>query len=263
MEVIIRPTTESAVKFTAKIMADALRANPEMVLGLATGRTMEAVYKELARMYREEGLDFSRCSSFNLDEYIGLAGDDKNSYRYYMNHHLFNNVNIDKARTNLPDGLAKDPVAEGERYEAAIKAAGGVDIQLLGIGRDGHIGFNEPLSSLNSRTRAKALTPETYHQNGPLFDKPEDMPMRAFTMGVGTIMDARRVLLLVTGDEKKEILKKAVEGPVTSMISATALQFHNRAVVVCDADAAALLENKEYYNWVFAKEPQWQAYQNI
>ncbi len=263
MEVIIRPTTESAVKLTAKIIADQLRADPAMVLGLATGRTMEAVYKELARMHREEGLDFSKATSFNLDEYIGLSGDNKNSYRYYMNYHLFNHVNIDKAKTNLPDGMAKDPAAEGHRYEAAISAAGGVDLQLLGIGRDGHIGFNEPLSSLASRTRAKALTPETYHQNGPLFDKPEDMPMRAFTMGVGTILDARRVLLLVTGDEKKEILKQAVEGPVTSMISATALQFHNRAIVICDAEAGALLENKEYYNWVFKTEPQWKAYQNI
>ncbi len=263
MEVIIRPTTESAVKLAAKIIAEDLRKNPKMVLGLATGRTMESVYAELAKMYREEGLDFSQAKSFNLDEYIGLAGDDKNSYRYYMNHHLFNNVNIDKNKTNLPNGLAADAAAEGERYEAAIKAAGGVDLQLLGIGRDGHIGFNEPLSSLSSRTRAKALTPETYAQNGPLFDKPEDMPMRAFTMGVGTIMDAKRVLLLITGAEKAQITKKAIEGPVTSMISATALQFHNNAVVVCDAEAAALLENKEYYNWVFAKEPQWKEYQNI
>ena len=263
MEVIIRPTTESAVKFTARLIADQLRANPKMVLGLATGRTMEAVYAELARMHREEGLDFSQAQSFNLDEYIGLSGDNKNSYRYYMNYHLFNHVNIDKSKTNLPNGMAEDPIAEGERYEAAIKAAGGVDMQLLGIGRDGHIGFNEPLSSLNSRTRAKALTPETYEQNAPLFDKPEDMPMRAFTMGVGTIMDAESVILLVTGAEKAQILKKAVEGPVTSMISATALQYHNKALVICDEEAGALLEGKKYYNWIFEKEPQWQKYHNI
>ncbi len=263
MEVIIRPTTDSAVKLTAKIIADQLRNDPDMVLGLATGRTMEAVYAELVRMHKEEGLDFSNASSFNLDEYIGLAGDDKNSYRYYMNYHLFNNVNIDKSRTNLPDGLASDAKAEGERYEADITAAGGIDLQLLGIGRDGHIGFNEPLSSLNSRTRAKALTEETYNQNAPLFDNPADMPMRAFTMGVGTIMDARKVVLLVTGAEKAEILKQAVEGPVTGMISATALQYHNQTIVVCDAEAAELLEQKSYYNWVFSKEPQWQEYQNI
>ncbi len=263
MEVIIRPTTESAVNLTAKIIAEQLRANPEMVLGLATGRTMEAVYEELARLHREEGLDFSKSKSFNLDEYIGLAGDDKNSYRYYMNFHLFSKVNIDPAMTNLPDGLATDVVAEGERYEAAIKDAGGVDMQLLGIGRDGHIAFNEPLSSLSSRTRAKALTEETYNQNAPLFDKPEDMPMRAFTMGVGTIMDAKRVVMLITGAEKAEIAKQAIEGPVTSMISATALQFHNNAVVIIDAEAAELLENKSYYNWVFSKEPQWKDYQNI
>ena len=263
MELVIRPTTESAVKLAAQIIADRLIENPSMVLGLATGRTMEAVYAELAKMHRESGLDFSKASSFNLDEYIGLAGDDKNSYRYYMNYHLFNNVNIDKANTNLPDGLAKCAKGEGERYEAAIKAAGGIDLQLLGIGRDGHIGFNEPLSSLASRTRAKALTPETYEQNAPLFDKPEDMPMRAFTMGVGTIMDARSVLLLVTGAEKAAILKKAVEGPVTSMISASALQYHNSALVICDEEAAAELEGREYYDWVYAKEPHWQKYHGI
>ncbi len=263
MEVIIRPTTESAVRLTAVLIADALRAKPNMVLGLATGRTMESVYAELARMYRQESLDFSLARSFNLDEYIGLGPDNKNSYRYYMNYHLFNNINIDKRNTNLPNGMSEDVENEGERYEAAIRDAGGIDLQLLGIGRDGHIGFNEPLSSLASRTRAKALTPETFAQNSPLFDRPEDMPKRALTMGVGTILDARNVLMLVTGAEKAEILAAAVEGPVTSMISATALQLHPHAVVVVDEEAAAYLKGREYYDWIYQNEPKWASYRNI
>ncbi len=260
MEVIIRPTTASAVKLTATILANALRAKPNAVLGLATGRTMEAVYSELAQMYRNEYLDFSLARTFNLDEYIGLGPENKNSYRYYMNYHLFNNINIDKRNTHLPNGLAEDIESEGERYEQAIREAGGIDIQLLGIGRDGHIGFNEPLSSLASRTRAKSLTPETYAQNSPLFERPEDMPKRAMTMGVGTILDSRNVLMLVTGKEKAEILAAAVEGPVTSMISASALQLHPHAVVVVDEEAGALLKGREYYDWIFQNEPKWTSY---
>lgn len=260
MEVIIRPDIESAVNLTARLIADSMRAKPDITLGLATGRTMEALYAELSRMHREEGLDFSLVKTFNLDEYIGLPAENVNSYRYYMNRHLFDNINIDKRNTHLPDGMAGDDKVESARYEGAIRHAGGIDIQLLGIGRDGHIGFNEPLSSLASRTRAKALTPETYAQNSPLFDNPADMPKRAFTMGVGTIMDARRVFLLVTGKEKAEIFAKAVEGPVTAMISATALQYHPNAVVICDEAAAELLTGREYYDFVFQNEPEWEPY---
>ena len=141
MEVIIQKTAADAVKLTAKIMADALRHNPEMVFGLATGATMEAVYAELSRMHREENLDFANAKSFNLDEYIGLPAEDKNSYRYYMDKHLFNNINIKKVNTHLPNGMTDDVNGEGARYEAAIAAVGGIDLQLLGIGMDGHIGF--------------------------------------------------------------------------------------------------------------------------
>ena len=185
MEIIIQPTEQAAVKLTARLLADALRKNPEMVFGLATGATMEAVYAELVRMYREEKLDFANAKTFNLDEYIGLPAEDKNSYRYYMDKHLFNHINIKKANTHLPNGMTDDVAGEGARYEAAIKASGGIDLQLLGIGQDGHIGFNEPLSSLRSRTRDKSLTPLTLKQNGIYFDPPESMPRRAFTMGVG------------------------------------------------------------------------------
>lgn len=183
-----------------------------------------------------------------------------NSYRYYMNHHLFDHINIDKRNTHLPNGLAEDELAEGINYEADIEDAGGIDVQLLGIGNDGHVGFNEPGSSLSSRTRAKSLTPVTYRQNCVYFNPPESMPKRAFTMGVGTILDANRVILLITGARKAEIAARAIEGPVTSMVTASALQMHPNTVVILDADAAAQLTQKEYYDWVFANEPKWENY---
>ena len=177
-----------------------------------------------------------------------------------MDKHLFDNINIKKANTHLPNGMTDDVKGEGRRYEAAILAAGGIDLQLLGIGMDGHIGFNEPLSSLASRTRAKCLTPETIEQNSPLFEHPEDMPRRAFTMGVGTILEARNILMLVTGKSKAQIIAKAVEGPVNSMISASAIQFHNHATVIVDEEAASCLEGTEYYRWNFENEPSWAKY---
>jgi glucosamine-6-phosphate deaminase len=260
MEVIIRPSAEAAVDLTAQLMAEAVRKKPHLVLGLATGRTMEAVYGQLADMSQNDGLDFSLAKTYNLDEYIGLAPEDKNSYRYYMNYHLFNKINIDLRNTHLPLGNAPDLEQECLAYERSIKDSGGIDLQLLGIGRSGHIGFNEPLSALRSRTRAKALTPVTFEQNSPLFDNPEDMPKRALTMGVGTILEAKRILMLVTGEEKAEIMAKAVEGPVTSMISATAIQLHEKCTVIVDEAAASKLQEKDYYNWIFDNEPEWAKY---
>ena len=247
----------------ANIISAQVIMKPNCVLGLATGSTPIGTYDQLVEWYNKGDLDFSEVTTVNLDEYKGLPRTNDQSYYYFMHQHLFDRVNIDPERTNVPNGMEPDAEKECGRYEELIRSLGGVDLQLLGLGHNGHIGFNEPLSSLNSRTRAKALTPETYEQNAPLFDKPEDMPMRAFTMGVGTIMDAKSVILLVTGAEKAQILKKAVEGPVTSMISATALQYHNKALVICDEEAGALLEGKKYYNWIFEKEPQWQKYHNI
>ncbi len=262
MEVIIQNKTEDACHLTARLIADAIRIKPNLVLGLATGRTMEAVYGMLAKMHQEEGLDFSRVITFNLDEYIGLEPEDPCSYRTYMNEQLFNHININMANTHLPLGNAEDPDAECAAYDKKIADAGGIDLQLLGIGRTGHIGFNEPLSALRSRTRCKALTPGTIEQNAPLFDDPKRIPRRAMTMGVGTILESKRCLMLVTNAEKADILAKAVEGPITSMISATAMQLHEHCTVIVDEEAAANLEQKEYYNWVFANEPEWEKYQD-
>jgi glucosamine-6-phosphate deaminase len=260
MEVIIQPTDSAASSLVARIVAHDLRANPHLVLGLATGKTMEQVYRHLVRLHKNERLDFSLCSTFNLDEYVGLFPADPNSYRHYMDNHLFRHVNVEARNTHLPNGLADDLETECRRYEALIQRFGGIDLQLLGIGKAGHIGFNEPLSALRSRTRVKALAPTTLKQNAPLFGSEDKMPRRAITMGVGTIIEARRCLLLATGASKAEVVAKAVEGPITSMISATALQLHPRCTVVVDEAAAGQLKEKEYYRWVFANEPEWEPY---
>jgi len=258
VDVIIQTTAARAEWLAAALIAKALLTKPHLVLGLATGRTMEGVYGHLARLHREQALDFSRCRTFNLDEYIGLGSGHPGSYRHYMREMLFRHVNLMPENTHLPDGLAVDLSAECEAYEARIRACGGIDLQLLGIGSDGHIGFNEPLSALRSRTREKGLTRATREQNAAMFGgNPEDVPARAITMGVGTILDSRRCLLLAVGADKARILAKAVEGPITSMISASALQLHASCTVIVDEAAAAQLEGAEYYRWILANEPEW------
>jgi len=222
---------------------------------------MERVYRQLVALHKEQHLDFSLCSTFNLDEYVGLFPSDPNSYRHYMDKHLFRHVNIDARNTHLPNGMAGDLDAECRQYEALIQRFGGIDLQLVGIGKAGHIGFNEPLSALRSRTRVKALTPTTIKQNAPMFGGEDHVPRRAITMGVGTIIEARRCLLLATGDTKAAMVAKAVEGPITSMVTASALQLHPRCTVVVDEEAAAELTEKDYYRWIFANEPEWQDYQ--
>ncbi len=260
MEVIIQPNQEAAAALVARIVARELRTNPTLVLGLATGKTMECVYRHLVRVHQTEKLDFSLCRTFNLDEYVGLFPSDPNSYRYYMNHHLFRHVNVDPRNTYLPNGLATDLDEECRRYEATIQRCGGIDLQLLGIGTAGHIGFNEPLSALRSRTRVKALTPITLAQNAAAFGGEDKMPRRAITMGVGTILECRRCLLLATGESKANVIAQAVEGPITSMISATALQLHPRSTVIVDEAAATHLAEKDYYRWIFDNEPEWEPY---
>jgi glucosamine-6-phosphate deaminase len=196
----------------------------------------------LAWLHREEDLDFSACHTFNLDDYVGLPREHPNSYHYYMRQHLFRHVNINLEHTHLPDGMAVDLEAECARYEALIASTGGIDLQLLGMGQNGHLGFNEPLSAFYSRTRVQVLSPATHEQNGPLFASPAEMPKRAITMGLGSILATRRCLLLVTGEPKAEIVARALEGPVTSMVPATALQFHPHCTVILDEAAASRLE---------------------
>jgi glucosamine-6-phosphate deaminase len=261
MEVVIQPDAYAAAQLTARIIARRLEAKPNLTLGLATGRTMERVYDCLAEIHAKDSLDFSLCRTFNLDEYVGLKPDDPHSYRYYMTQHLFSRVNIDPRNTHLPNGMADDLDRECRDYDGLIKESNGIDLQLLGIGVAGHIGFNEPLSALYSRTREKALTPMTLKQNAGMFDDdPDKVPKRALTMGIGTILEAREVLMLVTGETKAEILAKAIEGPITSMVSATALQMHQSCKVIVDEEAAELLQCKDYYRWIFDNEPEWQEF---
>jgi glucosamine-6-phosphate deaminase len=243
MEVIIQPGSELAANLAAQLIGRELHANPRLVLGLATGCTMDAVYARLIQMHREEKLDFSSCRTFNLDEYVGLSGEHPNSYRYYMNHHLFLHVNINMKNTHLPDGMAGDPDAECRKYERLIKECGGIDLQLLGIGHNGHIGFNEPLSAFDSRTRKQALSPATRERNAVLFPKPDKVPHAAITMGIGTILDCRQCVLLATGEEKADIVSQTIEGPVTTTIPASVLQLHPKCTAILDQQAGSKLKN--------------------
>ena len=239
MQLVIRPNANAAAELVAQHIAGQLKANPRLVLGLATGRTMDSVYARLVWLYEQGSTDFSNCRAFNLDEYVGLTESDPNSYRYYMNKHLFTKVNIELCNTHLPNGIAKDLKAECERYEKLIASEGGIDVQLLGIGRSGHLGFNEPLSALRSRTHVTSLTAATIEQNAGFFGGPEKMPRRAITMGLGTILEAKMCILLATGEEKAEILAKAVEGPLTGMVPASTLQLHPHCTIVVDEAAAS------------------------
>lgn len=259
MEIIIQPTALAAATLAARLIATRLTNKPNLVLGCATGRTVESIYQRLVALHHE-GLDFSGCRTFNLDEYVGLGSDDQRSYHYYMRQYLFDHVNISPTNTHLPNGVAPDLKAEARRYETAIAEAGGIDLQLLGLGETGHIGFNEPLSALMSRTRDKALAPITLQQNAGFFGGADKVPKQALTMGVGTILEAREILMVVTGKKKASILAKATEGPITAMISATALQLHGNCKIIVDEEAATELQGKDYYRWIFENEPDWQKF---
>lgn len=264
MELIILPAAELVERLAARVVADRLEAKPDLVLGCATGRTMEGIYDELVDLAAREDLDFAGVRTFNLDEYVGLEAGDPRSYHHSMTEKLFSRVNLAREHTHVPSGVADDLAAEAAGYEERIHAAGGIDLQLLGLGNTGHIGFNEPLSSLASRTRAVRLAPETRSQNAGMFGgDPASVPPRALTMGVGTILEAREVLMVVTGAHKARILATAVEGPITSMVSATALQLHPRCHVLVDEAAAAELAGLAHYRATFLSEPEWAPYRDI
>ena len=253
MEVIIVADAEQMSEMAAGIIRDQILVKPDCVLGLATGSTPEATYKRLVRHHTEDGLDFSRVTTFNLDEYLGLPPTHEQSYHHFMWDRLFGHVNADPARIHVPKGMSADPEAFASWYEDEIEAAGGIDLQLLGIGGDGHIGFNEPGSSLGSRTRVKTLTKQTIEDNARLFfgkGREHLVPRFSITMGVATILDAQRILLLAAGAQKAVICQQFIEGPVTAMVTASALQFHPAVTVILDEAAASKLHFREYYKWV-------------
>lgn len=250
MKVLILDDAEAAVSRAVGIVADLVRDRPDAVLGLATGGTMLPLYDRLAKRHATRSLSFARVTTFNLDEYVGLAPNHPCSYHRYMREAFFDRVDVDPARTHLPRGDAPDPHAEALLYEQRIAEAGGIDLQILGIGRNGHIGFNEPTSSLASRTRVKTLTDETRQANRRYFRSLEETPRLAVTMGIATILDARACLLLATGVSKSEGVARAVEGPLAAACPASALQFHPQATYVLDRDAASALTLTDYYEMV-------------
>ncbi len=253
MEVIIQPTYTEMVSVSAGIIRDALRKKPNLVLGLATGSTPIGLYAALTQMHTTEGLDFSAVTTFNLDEYVGIPTSHPHSYHTFMETHLFSAVNIPAENRHIPQSTAVAHAQFCEQYEASIAAAGGIDIQLLGIGTEGHIGFNEASSSLGSRTRLKTLAQSTLEANAPHFGGTvEAVPKMAITMGIGTIMEARQCLLLATGTAKAAAIAQAVEGPITAEVPASVLQMHPRAVLVIDEPAAAQLKRADYYKQAYA-----------
>jgi len=241
MEVIIKENYEELSKFAAQFITDQINNKPDTVLGLATGSTPLGTYKELINLHKENKVDFSQVASFNLDEYVGLPKEHSQSYYYFMNENFFKHINIKPENWYLPDGMAKDIPQSCEEYEKKIKEYGGIDIQILGIGGNGHIAFNEPGSSLASRTRVKTLDEKTISDNSRFFDSIDEVPRYAITMGIGTIMEAKIIILLANGENKADAIVKTVEGPITSMVPASIVQLHPRATIIVDKGAASKL----------------------
>lgn len=229
---------EDLSRKAANIISSEVILKPDCVLGLATGSTPIGTYKNLIKSYENGDLDFSDVTSVNLDEYKGLGPDHDQSYRYFMNHNLFDHINIDKARTFVPDGLEADSDKACQAYNDIIAGCGGIDLQLLGLGHNGHIGFNEPADEFEKETHCVDLTESTIEANKRFFASDADVPRQAYTMGIKTIMQAQKVLVVVSGSDKADILAKVVNGPVTPAVPASILQMHNDVIIV--ADEAAL-----------------------
>jgi glucosamine-6-phosphate deaminase len=258
MEIIILPTAAEASEVAARLVARQVREKPSSVLGLATGSTPCKLYQLLARMHREDGLDFSKATTFNLDEYVNLDPTHPASYHQFMEENFFSHVNLVRKNVHIPDGMVADVPAHCAEYERAIRKAGGIDLQILGLGSDGHLGFNEPGSSLASRTRIKTLTERTRSDNARFFTGAQEVPHHVITMGLGTIMESRMCLLLAFGKAKAEAVAASVEGPVTASVPGSLLQFHPQAKVLLDAESASSLTRAEYYQGVYQNKPSWQ-----
>jgi glucosamine-6-phosphate deaminase len=250
MKVVILEQPEDVARYGADIFIRQLQAKPDSVLGLATGTTPLSLYRELIARNQRGDASFRDARTFNLDEYLGLGPDHPQSYRHFMNREFFQHIDIDLKNTRVPPGNANNPIAACADYEKAIGVSGGIDIQLLGIGRNSHIGFNEPTSCLNSRTRVKTLTEATIADNARFFAEGEFQPQLSLTMGIGTIMNARQVLLLATGEAKADAIAATVEGPVSAWCPASALQFHPETVVLVDDAAASKLTDPEFFKHI-------------
>jgi glucosamine-6-phosphate deaminase len=251
MLVILKRNKEEVNEQAAQLVAGAIKRKPALVLGLATGNTMLGLYKHLVRLHKEASLDFSQVVTFNLDEYLGLPVSHPQSFHHFMDENFFRHVNVPARNIHIPDGsILGDYDSYCASYEQLIRAAGGIDLQILGIGRNGHIGFNEPTSSLASRTRLKVLSRETLDDNAKFFRPGEESPRCAITMGIGTILETRKILLLATGASKAAAVAKSIEGPITCAVSASALQLHPDVTFLLDEPAAAQLTQRDYYQRV-------------
>lgn len=251
MEVIITSNYDEICQEAAKIIHHAWKRKNNLVLGLATGRTPLGVYKKIIELYQKGEIDFSRVIAFTLDEYLGLEEDHPQSFAYYMKKNFYHHINIKKENIFRLEGRPEDIETHCKEYEEKIKNLEGIDVQILGIGRNGHIGFNEPSSSLSSRTRIKTLARETIEDNARLFKNREDIPKFCLTMGIGTVMDAKMIILLASGKNKSEAIFKCIEGPITASVPASVLQLHPQAKIIIDEEASSLLTRKDYYKWVY------------
>jgi glucosamine-6-phosphate deaminase len=254
MEIVIQPTLEAAMESAARLLGKVIRERPAAVLGLATGDTLEGLYRELVAGKP----DWGGITTFNLDEYVGLPLEHPQCCRHFMQEHLFRHLNVPPQSVNFPDGLANNIPAECAAYERKIFAAGGIDLQLVGIGTGGQLGFNEPTSSLASRTRIKTLTPQRRKDKARFFGGEAQVPRHVITMGIGSILASRHCVMLAFGARKAKAVAGAVEGPITSMNPASALQLHPKATVFLDEAAAAELSLGDYYRWVHDQKPDWQ-----
>lgn len=258
MEVVILNGSKQIGKLAADAIEELLRRKPGGVLGLATGSSPLPVYDELAARHGRDGLDFSRAQAFALDEYVGLPAGHPESYREVIRREFTSRVNIAPENVHSPDGTAADIPAACLAYEEAITAAGGVDLQLLGVGTDGHIAFNEPGSSFASRTRIKSLIEQTRRDNARFFSSLAEVPHHVLTQGLGTIMDARHVIVVATGARKAQAVRDFVEGPVSAICPASILQFHPHATVLLDEAAASALKLADFYRHTYDNKPAWQ-----
>ena len=242
MEVIVKKNYEEMSKAAATLFAAEIMENPKTILGMATGSTPVGLYKELVKMYEAGDLDFSQVTTFNLDEYIGLAPEHDQSYHYFMNDNLFDHVNIDKTRTFVPNGLEADSDKACSEYNEIIRKQGGVDLQLLGLGHNGHIGFNEPGAAFEKETHCVDLTESTIEANKRFFESEDDVPRQAYTMGIKNIMQAKKILVVVSGEDKADILKEVLYGPITPEVPASILQLHNDVTIVADEAALSKID---------------------
>lgn len=241
MKVIVTKNYDELSKVAANEMASVVKNNPKAILGLATGGSPIGMYKELIKMNKEGEIDFSNVTTVNLDEYVGLSGDHPQSYRYFMNENLFNHINIDNKNTYVPNGLAKNIEEECKNYDNKIENLGGTDVQLLGIGNNGHIAFNEPDEDLVSGTHLTNLTQDTIQANARFFDSIDEVPKTALTMGLGGIMKSKKIIVIASGESKAEAVKAMVNGKISTKMPASMLQMHRDVVVIVDEAAAKLL----------------------